>query len=96
MQVPTELDGGLVVKHTVSAEDQKLGMMFFEEKDGSTTEVIITGLAIVKYEEEEENAYYVFMCDQDWEVQDDYKVESVEDGIIWAEKNFDVEEKDWK
>jgi hypothetical protein len=93
MQVPKELDGGLVVKHIRSAEDQKLGMMFFEEKDGSTTEVIITALAVVKYEEE--NEYFVFMCDQNWEVQDDYKVESLEDGIVWAEKNFDVEEKDW-
>lgn len=92
-EVPKELDGGLVVKHTVSPEDQKLGMMFFEEKDGSTTEVTITSLAIVQYEED--NDYYVFMCDHNWEVQDDYKVESVEDGIAWADKNFDVEEKHW-
>ena len=93
MQVPKELDGGKVVKHIQCVEDQKFGMMFFEEKDGTTTEVIITALAVVKYEEE--NEFFVFMCDQNWEVQDDYKVESLEDGIIWAEKNFDVEEKDW-
>ena len=93
MQTPNELDGRRVVKYIVSPEGQKLGMMFFEEKDGSTTEVTITSLAIVHYEED--NHYYVFMCDENWDVQDDYKVESAEEGIVWAEKNFDIEMKDW-
>ena len=67
--------------------------MFFEEKDGSTIEISITGLAIVEYEEE--NGFYLFMCDQNWEVQDDFLVNTVEEAMEWAEKSFDTSEKDW-
>lgn len=95
MNTMNELDGAKVIKQTKNIPDQKWSIMFFEEKDGSTIEVPITALAIAKYEEEVDSGYYIFMCDQDWTVQDDHKLESVEDALIWAEKNFDTSEEDW-
>jgi len=93
MSAPLELDGAKVIKQTKNDASQKIGVMFFEEKDGSTVEITITGLAIVKYEDEE--GYYLFMCDQNWDIQDDQLLNSVEEALEWAEKSFDVEEKDW-
>ncbi|MFX3673128.1 MAG: hypothetical protein ACE3JQ_01590 [Paenisporosarcina sp.] len=93
MSAPHELDGAKVIKQTKNDASQKIGVMFFEEKDGSTIEIGITGLAIVQYEEE--NGFYLFMCDHNWEVQDDYLLNTVEEAIEWAEKSFDVSEKDW-
>ncbi|WP_245827634.1 hypothetical protein [Paenisporosarcina indica] len=93
MNVPTELDGAKVLKHTPNDASKKLSLMFFEEKGGSTTEVAITALAIAQYEED--NTYYLFMCDKDWTIQDDQQLETIEEAEAWAEKNFDVSEKDW-
>lgn len=93
MSAPLELDGAKVIKQTNNDASQKIGVMFFEEKDGSTVEIAITGLAIAKYEDEE--GYYVFMCDQNWDIQDDQLLNSVEEALEWAEKSFDVDEKDW-
>ncbi len=93
MEALQELDGAKVLKHTKNDSTQKLSRMFFEEKDGSTIEIAITALAIAKYEEE--SGYYLFMCDQDWNVQDDHKLESVEEAFAWAEKHFDIVEKEW-
>lgn len=96
MTLVNELDGAKVIKQTKNDATQKLSVMFFEEKKGVTIEVAITGLAIAQYEDEEETAgFYLFMCDKDWIVQDDHKVETVEEAIAWAEKNFDITEEDW-
>jgi len=93
MNVPNELEGAKVIKYTRNDANQKLGLMFFEEKDGSTLEISITALAIAKYDDE--NGYYLFMCDQDWTIQDDHQLETIEEAISWAEKNFDVNEEAW-
>lgn len=93
MNAPQELDGAKVIKQTKNDTAERIGVMFFEEKDGSTIEISITGLAIVEYEEE--NGFYLFMCDQNWEVQDDILVNTLEEALEWAEKSFDVSEKDW-
>lgn len=93
MTLIKELDGAEVIKQTKNEETQKLSTMYFEEKDGTTVEIQITALAITKYDEE--SGYYVFMCDSEWNVQDDQQLESVEEAIAWAEKNFDVTEKEW-
>lgn len=93
MNAPQELDGAKVIKQTKNDTAERIGVMFFEEKDGSTIEISITGLAIVEYEEE--NGFYLFMCDQNWEVQDDFLVNTVEEAMEWAEKSFDISEKDW-
>ena len=93
MNAPQELDGAKVIKQTKNDTTERIGVMFFEEKDGSTIEISITGLAIVEYEEE--NGYYLFMCDQNWDVQDDILVNTLEEAMEWAEKSFDVSEKDW-
>jgi len=93
MNVPNELDGAKVLKYTLNEESKKLSSMFFEEKDGSTTEITITALAIAQYEED--NTYYLFMCDQDWTIQDDQQLETIEEAEAWAEKHFDVIAKDW-
>ncbi|EPD50229.1 hypothetical protein MHH33_03960 [Paenisporosarcina sp. FSL H8-0542] len=88
-----ELDGAKVIKQTKNDGTLKLSTMYFEEKDGTTIEVPITALAIAKYEEE--RGYYLFMCDSEWTVQDDHHLESLEEAITWAEKNFDVTDKEW-
>lgn len=93
MNAPQELDGAKVIKHTKNDSAERIGVMFFEEKDGSTIEISITGLAIVEFEEE--NGFYLFMCDQNWEVQDDFLVNTLEEAMEWAEKSFDVSEKEW-
>ena len=90
-----ELDGAKVIKQTKNDATQKLSVMFFEEKKGVTIEVAITALAIAQYEDEAENGYYIFMCDSEWTIQDDHKVETVEEAIAWTEKNFDITEEDW-
>ena len=95
MTLVNELDGAKVIKQTKNDATQKLSVMFFEEKKGVTIEVAITALAIAQYEDEAENGYYIFMCDSEWKVQDDHKVETVEEAIAWTEKNFDITEEDW-
>ena len=95
MSTVNELDGAKVIKQTKNDDKQQLSIMFFEEKKGVTIEVAITALAITQYEDEEETGYYIFMCDSEWTVQDDHKVETVEEAIAWAEKNFDITEEDW-
>ena len=93
MTIVNELDGAKIIKQTKNDANQKLSIMFFEEKKGVTIEIPITALAIAQYEEE--NEYYVFMCDQEWNVHDDHKLESIEEALAWSEKNFDITEEDW-
>lgn len=88
-----DLDGAKVLKQTKNDASQKLSVMFFEEKDGTVLEIPITALAVTQYEDETD--VYVFMCDHEWTVQDDHRLASVEEAILWAEKNFDISEKDW-
>jgi len=93
MTLIKELDGAQVIKQTKNDGTEKLSTMYFEEKDGKTIEIQITALAITKYEED--SSYYVFMCDSEWNVQDDQQLETVEEAIAWAEKNFDITVKEW-
>jgi hypothetical protein len=46
MSIPLELDGAKVLKYTKNDTTKQLSLMIFEEEDGSTREVPITGLAI--------------------------------------------------
>jgi hypothetical protein len=92
MSVLHELEGAKVIKQTKNDPSHAFGIMFFEE-EGATIEITITALAIAQYENEEK--YYLFMCDEKWTVQDDHILDSVEEAIEWTEKNFDISEKDW-
>lgn len=89
----SELDGAKVIKHTPNEGSEKLSMMFFEEEDGTVAEIEITALAIAKYENEKD--YYVFMCDKDWTIQDEQQLESVDQAMEWADKNFDLTGTEW-
>lgn len=93
MDIISELDGAKVIKQTKNDTNKNLSSMFFEEKDGSIIEISITALAIAKYEDDDE--YYIFMCDREWVIQDENKLASVEEALLWVEKNFDITEEEW-
>ncbi|MBM7660995.1 hypothetical protein JOC85_001767 [Bacillus mesophilus] len=92
MSIPLELDGAKVLKYTKNDTTKQLSLMVFEEEDGSTNEVPITALAIAQYDKDDR--YYLFLCDQDWEVQNDYLLDSIEECISFAE-DFGIFNEDW-
>lgn len=92
MGIPLELDGAKVLKHTKKDTTKQLSLMVFEEEDGSTNEVSITALAIAQYDKGDR--YYLFLCDKDWGVQNDYLLDSIEECIDFAE-GFGIFNKDW-
>jgi hypothetical protein len=92
MCIPLELDGAKVLKHTKNDTTKQLSLMIFEEEDGSTKEVPITGLAIAQYHNDDR--FYLFLCDKDWEVQNDYLLDSIEESMGFAE-DFGIFQEDW-
>ncbi|MFF3024439.1 hypothetical protein ACFVRR_17580 [Gottfriedia sp. NPDC057948] len=58
MFVPNELDGAIVLKHTINDSNKHLKLMIFEEEDGTTTKVPITALAIAQYVNDDR--YYIY------------------------------------
>lgn len=93
MNVPEQLDGAEVIKFTKNDATIMLSKMIFEEENGSTTEIPITALAIAKFENDDK--YYLFLCDKNWEVQNDFYLETIEEAIELAQNNFFVSMDDW-
>ncbi|MRX73433.1 hypothetical protein GJU40_14905 [Bacillus lacus] len=91
MSKPLELDGAKVLVFTKN-DTTKL-LMVFEEEEGSPREVPITALAIAEYDNDDR--FYLFLCDKDWEVQADYLFDSVEESMHFAAKEFGIFEKEW-
>lgn len=92
MSIPLELDGAKVLKHIKSDTTIQLSFMVFEEKNGSTKEVSITALAIAQYDKDDR--YYLFLCDKEWQVQNDYLLDSLEEAMSFAE-DFGIFKQDW-
>ena len=91
MGIPLELDGAKVLKYTRNDTAKQLSVMVFEE-DSSTREVPITALAIAQYDKDD--SYYLFLCDKDWEVQNDFLLDTIAEAISCAE-GFGVFKEDW-
>ncbi|WNR46852.1 hypothetical protein [Paenibacillus roseipurpureus] len=92
MNVPAELDGAKVIMY-IENDKRPFLIMKFEEDDGSQKEVPITRMAIAKYENGK--GYYLFLCDMNWEVQNDFDFDSIEEAIHCASKSFEVKINDW-
>ncbi|MDQ0057886.1 hypothetical protein [Paenibacillus harenae] len=76
MNIPAQLDGARVIMYIENDVNRTITKMFYEEEDGSAKEVLITGLALAKYEQS--NEYYLFLCDTNWEIHQDFDMESIE------------------
>ncbi|MED1914446.1 hypothetical protein [Brevibacillus sp. DP1.3A] len=68
-----------------------MSSIIFEEENDEKKEVPITALAITNYIDD--NRYY--LCDTNWEVVNDYLLESIDEALGFAKRNFDVHEHDW-
>lgn len=93
MTLPTQLDGAKVIRLTKNNITRHLSSMIFEEENDENKEVPITALAITNYIYEDR--YYLFLCDMNWEVVNDYLFESIDEALEFANRNFDVHEHDW-
>ncbi|MBM7656407.1 hypothetical protein [Neobacillus cucumis] len=83
----------MVLKHIKNDLTKELNKMIFEEEDGSTIEVPITAMAIAKYTNDDR--YYLFLCDKNWDVQNDYLLDNIEESMEFAETNFGICKGDW-
>ncbi len=93
MKFPTHLDGAEVLKTTTNDTSRKLSSVIFEEEDGTTNEVFITALAIIKYKDDDR--YYLFLCDCNWEVVNDFLLDTMSEAMNCARMNFSVNSNDW-
>lgn len=50
MNVPAQLNGAKVIRFVENDANRIITKMVYEEEDGSSKEVLITGLALAKYE----------------------------------------------
>ncbi|MDQ0876065.1 hypothetical protein QFZ77_004724 [Paenibacillus sp. V4I3] len=88
MNVPVVLDGANVLKYAVNGSKTPLSIMIFEVEDGSQKEVAITALAIAKYETGDK--YYLFMCDKNWVVLNDFDLDTVDEAMQCASTSFSI------
>ncbi|WP_025677583.1 hypothetical protein [Paenibacillus massiliensis] len=93
MDCPLQLDGAEVLQYTTNDGNRILSSVIFEEDDGSTRQVHITALAIATYAPEER--YYLFLCDAQWEVINDYLWDSLDEAVEYAVRHYAVEDIDW-
>lgn len=93
MDCPLQLDGAEVLQYTANDGNRILSSVLFEEDDGSTRQVHITALAIATYASEER--YYLFLCDAEWEVINDYLWDSLDEAVEYAGRHYAVEDIDW-
>ncbi|WP_336785885.1 hypothetical protein [Paenibacillus sp. MMO-177] len=94
MNIPAQLDGARVIMYIENDANHTFTRMLYEEEDGSSNEVLITRLAIVKYEQS--NEFYLFLCDTNWEVHQDFDMESIEEAINCSITTFSLNDSDWK
>ncbi|MFD0618237.1 hypothetical protein ACFQZR_12255 [Paenibacillus sp. GCM10027629] len=62
MIVSAYLDGAKVIMYVDNDVNRPITKMLCEEDNGSSKEIIISGLALAKYENS--NEYYLFLCDK--------------------------------
>jgi len=93
MTLPTQLDGAEVIRLTKNDITRHLSSMIFEEENGENKEIPITALAITKYKADDR--YYLFLCDMNWEVVNDYLLDSIDEALEFAKRNFNVHKHDW-
>lgn len=93
MDCPLQLDGAKVLQYTTNDGNRMLSSVIFEEDDDSTHQVHITALAIATYASDER--YYLFLCDAEWEVINDYLLDSLDEAVEYAGRHYAVEELDW-
>ncbi|MGO4501094.1 hypothetical protein AB4114_35180 [Paenibacillus sp. 2RAB27] len=93
MNVPAVLDGANVIMHTCNGPETPLSKMIFEEDDGSQKEVAITALAIAKYKNGDK--YYLFLCDKNWVVLNDFDLSTVDEAMQCASTSFSINKSDW-
>ncbi|MFD2615683.1 hypothetical protein [Paenibacillus gansuensis] len=94
MNIPAQLDGAKVIMFIENDANRPITKMLYEEEDGSSNEVLITGLALAKYENA--NEYYLFLCDTNWEVHQDFDMESIDEAINCSITTFHLNKNDWK
>lgn len=83
MTPPAELDGARVIAYTSNNESNNFGFVRYEEEDGAYNDVIVTGMAIAKYDEG--NGFYLFSCDVEWNVIGDTFHDSLNEAIECAD-----------
>ncbi|WP_018885336.1 hypothetical protein [Paenibacillus massiliensis] len=93
MDCPLQLDGAEVLQYTTNDGSRILSSVIFEEDDGSTHQIQITALAIATYASEER--YYLFLCDAEWEVINDYLLDTLDEAVEYAVRHYAVEDIDW-
>ena len=86
MKLKNEIDGAKVIKYT---KNKDLGFVEFE--DGEPKE--INGLAICNYEQKEE--YYLFACDDQFNVLGDTLHYTIEEAMKFAEEYYEHEKIEW-
>lgn len=93
MDCPLQLDGAEVLQYTTNDGNRILSSVIFAEDDGSTHHIHITALAIATYASEER--YYLFLCDAEWEVINDYLLDTLDEAVEYAVRHYGVEDIDW-
>ncbi|EPY07581.1 hypothetical protein PAALTS15_09289 [Paenibacillus alvei TS-15] len=94
MIVPAHLDGAKVIMYVDNDVNRPIAKMLYEEDNGSSKEIIITGLALAKYDNS--NDYYLFLCDKNWEVCQDFDIGSIEEALHSSIASFELDNSDWK
>ncbi|WP_159888735.1 hypothetical protein [Paenibacillus puerhi] len=93
MTLPAELDGARVIGYTSNNKSNNFGFIRYEEEDGTSNDVIITGMAIAMYDRDK--GYYLFSCDIEWNVIGDTFHNSLNEAIECAKVSDGIAESDW-
>lgn len=88
--VPKEIDGARVICYATRSETLDFGIV--SQEDGR--DVAITALVIAQYEGK--NDFYVFACDENWQVLGDTVHESQEKSTAFAKRYYEAEYIDWQ
>ncbi|CAG7658302.1 hypothetical protein ACFQI7_37010 [Paenibacillus allorhizosphaerae] len=82
MTAPIELDGAKVLLYTDNKSSNDFGYVYYQEDEKT---VVITALAVAQYEGSE--GYYLFSCDQEWNVVGDTLHYSLQEAKDYATKS---------
>ncbi|MFC9775957.1 hypothetical protein [Paenibacillus chitinolyticus] len=92
---PNKLDGARVLAHTFM-KTKGLGYVCFQDENGVKHDVLIEALSIAQYDNDRSNnSYYLFSCDENWNVIGDSLHYSLDEVFKCAENSYGISSNQW-
>jgi hypothetical protein len=91
---PNNLDGARVLAYTL-IKTKGIGYVRYQDENGTNHDVVIKALSIAQYDNDRTNSYYLFSCDENWNVLGDSLHYTLDEVFKCAESSYGINSNEW-